>query len=193
LADLLHPEIRVESEDEGYVHLVAEPLERGYGTTLGNALRRVLLSSLSGAAITSVRIEGVEHEFSTVPGMKEDVTEFLLNLKEVRLRAFADRPARLFLEVSGAGDVTTGQIQATADYEIVNPDQVLATLDTKDATLVVDLHVETGRGYLPASVSEGVPIGVIPVDALFSPVRRVNYQVSNTRVGQETNCDRLDL
>ena len=193
MTDLLLPEIRVEAEEQDYVHLVAEPLEPGFGTTLGNALRRVLLSSLSGAAITSVRIEGVEHEFSTVPGMKEDVTEFLLNLKEVRLRAFADRPARLFLEVSGDGEITAGQIQATADYEIVNPDQHLATLDGKNASLIVDLNVETGRGYLPATVSEGLPIGVIPVDALFTPVRRVNYSVSNTRVGQATNYDRLDL
>jgi len=193
LADLLQPSIQIEVEEEDYIHLVAEPLERGYGTTLGNALRRVLLSSLPGAAITSVRIEGVEHEFSTVAGMKEDVTEFLLNLKEVRLRAYADRPARLFLEVSGEGVVTAGQIQATADYEIVNPDQHLATLDTKDAALVVDLNVETGRGYLPATHAEGLPIGVIPVDALFSPVRRVNAKISNTRVGQDTNFDRLDL
>ena len=143
--------------------------------------------------LTSVRIEGVDHEFSTVPGMKEDVTEFLLNLKEVRLRAFADRPARLFLEVSGDGEITAGQIQATADYEVVNPEQRLATLDGKDASLIVDLNVETGRGYLPATVSEGLPIGVIPVDALFTPVRRVNYHVSNTRVGQATNYDRLDI
>jgi DNA-directed RNA polymerase subunit alpha len=193
LADLLHPEIRIEMEEVDYVHIVAEPLERGFGTTLGNALRRVLLSSLPGAAITSVRIEGVEHEFSTVAGMKEDVTEFLLNLKEVRLRAFADRPARLFLEASGQGEVTAGQIQATADYEIVNPDQVLATLDTADASLVVDLEVQSGRGYQPATVHEGLQIGVIPVDALFTPVRRVNYRVSNTRVGQDTNYDRLDL
>ncbi|MEX2373526.1 MAG: DNA-directed RNA polymerase subunit alpha [Dehalococcoidia bacterium] len=193
MADLLQPTINIETEEEDYIHLVAEPLERGYGTTLGNALRRVLLSSLPGAAITSVRIEGVEHEFSTVPGMKEDVTEFLLNLKEVRLRAYADRPARLFLEVSGEGAVTAGQIQATADYEIVNPDQHLATLDSKDAALVVDLNVESGRGYLPATHAEGLPIGVIPVDALFSPVRRVNAKIANTRVGQDTNYDRLDL
>ncbi|MQA00390.1 MAG: DNA-directed RNA polymerase subunit alpha [Dehalococcoidia bacterium] len=193
MADLLKPEIRIETEEGDYARIVAEPLEPGFGTTLGNGLRRVLLSSLPGAAITSVRIEGVEHEFSTVPGMKEDVTEFLLNLKEVRLQAFSDRPARLFLEVSGPGDVTAGQIQATADYEIMNPDLRLATLDTKEASLVVDLNVESGRGYLPATVSEGLPIGVIPVDALFTPVRRVNYKVSNTRVGQDTNFDRLDL
>jgi DNA-directed RNA polymerase subunit alpha len=193
LTDLLKPEIRVESDEPDYAHIVAEPLEKGFGTTLGNSLRRVLLSSLPGAAISSVRIEGVEHEFSTIDGMKEDVTEFLLNLKEVRLRAFADRPARLFLEVGGPGEVTAAQIETTADYEIVNPDLVLATLDNKDASLVVDMNVETGRGYLPATVSEGLPIGVIPVDAIFTPVRRVNFRVSNTRVGQETNFDRLDL
>jgi DNA-directed RNA polymerase subunit alpha len=191
--DLLVPELSLEAEEGEYARIVAEPLEAGFGTTLGNALRRVLLSSLPGAAITSVRIEGVEHEFSTLEHMQEDVTEFLLNLKEVRLRAFADRPARLYLEASGVGEVTAGQIQATADYEIVNPELHLATLDHKDASLVVDINVETGRGYLPATVSEGLPIGVIPVDALFTPVRRVNYRVSHTRVGQDTNFDRLEL
>jgi DNA-directed RNA polymerase subunit alpha len=192
-ADLLTPELTIEDQEDDYARIVAEPLEAGFGTTLGNALRRVLLSSLPGAAITSVRIEGVDHEFSTLEHMQQDVTEFLLNLKEVRLRAFSDRPARLYLEASGIGDVTAGQIQATADYEIVNPDLVLATLDHKDASLVVDINVESGRGYFPATVSEGLPIGVIPVDALFTPVRRVNYNVSNTRVGQDTNFDRLDL
>ncbi len=193
MTDLLTPEIRVESDEPDYAHIVAEPLEKGFGTTLGNSLRRVLLSSLPGAAITSVRIEGVEHEFSTIEGMKEDVTEFLLNLKEVRLRAFSDRPARLFLEIDGPGEVTASQIEVTADYEIVNPDLVLATLDNAEASLVVDLNVEPGRGYLPATVREGLAIGVIPVDAIFTPVRRVNFRVSNTRVGQETNYDRLDL
>ena len=183
----------MEVEESDYAKIVAEPLESGFGTTLGNALRRVLLSSLPGAAITSVRVEGVEHEFSTLDHMQEDVTELLLNLKEVRLRAFADRPARLYLEASGASEVTAAAIQATADYEIVNGEQHLATLDHADASLVVDLNVETGRGYLPATVSEGLPIGVIPVDALFSPVRRVNYKVSNTRVGQDTNYDRLEF
>lgn len=193
LTDLLKPEIRVETDESDYAHIVAEPLEKGFGTTLGNSLRRVLLSSLSGAAITSVRIEGVDHEFSTIDGMKEDVTEFLLNLKEIRLRAFSDRPARLLLEVGGAGDVTAGQIETTADYEIVNPDLVLASLDTKEASLVVDLNVETGRGYVPATESEGLPIGVIPVDAIFTPVRRANFTVSKTRVGQDTTYDRLDM
>ncbi|HJM74531.1 MAG TPA: DNA-directed RNA polymerase subunit alpha [Dehalococcoidia bacterium] len=192
-ADLLMPELNIEDQEEDYARIVAEPLEAGFGTTLGNALRRVLLSSLPGAAITSARIEGIDHEFSTLEHMQQDVTEFLLNLKEVRLRAFSDRPARLYLEASGLGEVTAGQIQATADYEIVNPDLVIATLDHTDASLVVDINVESGRGYFPATVSEGLPIGVIPVDALFTPVRRVNYNVSNTRVGQDTNFDRLDL
>ena len=142
--DLLKPEIRVESEGLDYVHIVAEPLEKGFGNTVGNALRRVLLASLPGAAITSVRIDGIDHEFSTKDGMKEDMTEFLLNLKEVRLRAFSDRPARLFLEVSGEGPITAGQIEVTADYEIVNPDFVLANLEGADTSLVADLNVETG-------------------------------------------------
>lgn len=193
MSDLLTPELRVEIEEDDYAKVVAEPMESGLGTTLGNALRRVLLSSLEGAAITSVRIEGVDHEFSTLDHMQEDVTELLLNLKEVRLRAYSDRPARLYLEASGAGEVTAAGIQATADYEVVNPELHLATLDHKDASLVIDLNVETGRGYLPATVSEGLPIGVIPVDALFTPVRRVNFHVSNTRVGQDTDYDRLEL
>ncbi len=193
MADLHVPEIRVEVEEDDYARIVAEPLETGFGTTLGNSLRRILLSSLPGAAITSVRVEGVEHEFSTLPHMQEDTTEFLMNLKEVRLRAFSDRPARLFLEASGQGIVTAGDIQSTADYEVVNPELKLATLDHADASLVVDLNVETGRGYLPATGSDGLPIGVIPVDAVFTPIRRVNYHVAHTRVGQDTDFDRLEM
>ena len=193
VADLHIPELQVEVDEPDYARLVAEPIEIGFGTTIGNALRRVLLSSLPGAAITSVRVEGVDHEFSTLAHMHEDVTELLLNLKEVRLRSFADRPARLFLEVSGEREVTAGDIQSTADYEVANPELHIATLSDAQASLVMDLNVETGRGYLPATVSEGLPIGVIPVDALFTPVRRVNYRVSHTRVGQETNYDRLEL
>lgn len=193
VADLHIPEIRIEAQEPDYVKVVAEPLEPGFGTTVGNALRRVLLSSLPGGAITSVRIDGVDHEFSTVPHMVEDVSELLLNLKEVRLRAFSDRPARLFLEVSGQREVTAGDIQATADYEVVNPELHLAHLSHADAHLTVDLNVETGRGYLPATISEGLPIGVIPVDAIFTPVRRVNYHIAHTRVGQDTDYDRLEL
>lgn len=192
-ADLHIPEIRVEVDEGDYAKIVAEPLDEGFGTTVGNALRRVLLSSLPGAAITSVRIDGVEHEFSTIEHMQEDVSELLLNLKEVRLRSFSDRAGRLLLEANGAGEVTAAAIQTTADYEVSNPDLHLATLQDKDALLAIDLNVEPGRGYLPATVSEGLPIGVIPVDALFTPVRRVNYNVSHTRVGQHTNFDRLEL
>ena len=192
-AELQTPTLRIEESELDYAKLVMEPLEAGFGTTIGNALRRVLLSSLPGAAITSVRIDGVEHEFSTVPHMQEDVTELLLNLKDVRLRAFADRPARLSLDVAGETAITAGDIRATADYEVANPGHHLATLGHAEASLVIDLNVETGRGYMPATVSEGLPIGVIPVDALFTPVKRVNYNVSHTRVGQDTNFDRLEL
>jgi DNA-directed RNA polymerase subunit alpha len=193
LNELEPAHIEIEEESDTYVRIVAEPLAAGFGTTLGNALRRVLLSSLPGAAVTSVRIEEVEHEFSTIPHMKEDTTEFLLNVKEIRLRALAERPAKLYLEASGEGVVTASAIQATADYEIVNPDLPLATLDAPEARLTVELNVETGQGYAPAGQTDGLPIGVIPVDAIFSPVRRVNFHVAHTRVGQMTNYDRLTL
>ena len=192
-AELQTPKLRVEQQEADYAKLVMEPLNEGFGVTVGNALRRVLLSSLPGAAITSVRIDGVEHEFSTVEHMREDVTELLLNLKEVRLRAHAERPARLFLEAAGETEVRAGDVQTTADYEIANPGLHLARLDSPEAVLTVDLNVETGRGYQPAAAAEGLPIGVIPIDALFTPVRRVNYRVANTRVGQDTNFDRLEL
>ncbi len=185
--------IEVEEETDTYVRLVAEPLNAGFGTTLGNALRRVLLSSLPGAAVTSVRIEEVEHEFSTIPHMKEDTTEFLLNIKELRIRSYADRPAKLYLEVQGEGPVTAERIQAVADYDIVNPELHLATLDSPEGRLTVELNVETGQGYAPAGMTDGLPIGVIPVDAIFSPVRRVNFHVTHTRVGQMTNYDKLTL
>jgi len=193
LTELVTPHIEVEEEGEGYARLVAEPLEAGFGITLGNALRRVLLSSLPGAAITSVRIEEVEHEFSTIPYMKEDTTEFLLNVKEIRLRALSDRPAKLYLEARGEGKVLARDIQVTADYEIVNPDLHLATLDSSDAHLTVEFNVERGRGWVPAGQTDGMPIGVMPVDAIFTPVRKVNFAVERTRVGQVTNYDRMVL
>jgi DNA-directed RNA polymerase subunit alpha len=189
------PELNIEEEesDETFGRIVAEPLEAGFGITIGNALRRTLLSALPGAAITAVRIEGVEHEFTTVPQMKEDIVEFLLNVKDIRIRALTDRPGKMFLEASGDGPVTAGQIQPTADYEIVNPEQHLATLESSDARLSVEFTVEQGHGYVPAGTSDGLAIGVIPVDAIYSPVRRVNYRVEHTRVGQVTNFDRLLL
>ena len=193
LAELVTPNIEVEEEGEDYVRVVAEPLEAGFGVTLGNALRRVLLSCLPGAAVTSVRIEEVEHEFSTIPHMKEDSTEFLLNVKELRLRALSDRPAKLYLEARGEGKVVASDIQVTADYEIVNQDMHLAALDSPDAHLTVEFNVERGRGWVPAGKADGTPIGVIPVDAIFTPVRKVNYAVQHTRVGQVTNYDRLVL
>ena len=189
------PALNLEEEDsdETFGRIVAEPLQGGFGVTIGNALRRTLLSALPGTAITAVRIEGVEHEFTTLPHMKEDIVEFLLNVKDIRIRALTDRPGKMYLEASGDGVVTAGQIQETADYEIVNPDQHLATLESADARLSVEFTVEPGSGYVPAGSSDGLAIGVIPVDAIFSPVRRVNYKVEHTRVGQFTNFDRLVL
>jgi DNA-directed RNA polymerase subunit alpha len=187
------PQLETEDETEVYGRFVAEPLQPGYGITLGNALRRTLLSSLEGAAIYSVRIEQVQHEFSTIPGMQEDVTEFLLNAKEIRLQAIADRPGSLTLDAQGPGEVTAGDIAVPADFEIVNPELHLATLDSKDARLNVEFNVRLGKGYVPAGTLEGMPIGTIPVDAIYSPVRKVNYRVEKTRVGQSTDFDRLIL
>jgi DNA-directed RNA polymerase subunit alpha len=187
------PQIEVVESTDTYAKVVAEPLPSGFGTTIGNSLRRVLLSSLPGAAVTSVRIDEVEHEFSTIPRMKEDTIEFLLNIKELRLRALSDRPGKLYLEAQGEGPVTAAAIQTTADYEIVNPELHLATLDSPEARLTVELTVERGQGYQPAGAMNGMPIGMIPVDAIFSPVRKVHYNVERTRVGNITNYDRLVL
>jgi DNA-directed RNA polymerase subunit alpha len=192
-AELVAPHIEIEEDSESYARMVAEPLEAGFGTTVGNALRRILLSSLPGAAVTSIRIEEVEHEFSTISHVKEDTVEFLLNVKGLRLRALSDRPGKLYLEASGETRVTAGDIQTTADYEIVNPDLHLATLNSPKAHLTVEFNVEPGHGYVPAGGREGLPIGVIPVDSIFTPVRKVNYRVERTRVGQVTDYDRLVL
>ena len=169
------------------------PLQEGYGVTLGNALRRVLLSSLEGAAVTSIQINGVFHEFSTIENVKEDVTQIVLNIKKLRLRSFARHAVTLKLVKRGAGPVTAADITESADIEIVNPDLVLLTLDSDSGSIEMDLTVETGMGYRPAEHTEEMPIGVVPVDAIFSPVRRVNYQVEKTRVGQMTNYDKLML
>ncbi len=187
------PHIVVEEESENYARIVAEPLAAGSGITLGNSLRRILLSSLSGAAVTSIHIDEVVHEFSTIAGVREDTTELLLNVKELRLRPLSDRPAKLYLEAQGQGEIHASDIQVAADYEIVNPDLYLATLDSAKAHLTVEFTVEQGRGYVPAGQVDGLPIGVIPVDAIFTPVHKVNYHVEHTRVGQMTNYDRLTL
>ena len=173
---------------------VAEPLERGYGLTLGNALRRVLLSSLQGAAITSVKIENVLHEFSSLAGVREDVTDIVLNVKQIALKMEGEGPKRLQLSATGPGEVTAGQIAVTGDIEVMNPELVICHLD-EGATLNMELIAETGKGYVPAASNRpaDAPIGLIPVDALYSPVRQVSYKVENTRVGQELDYDKLTL
>ena len=173
---------------------VAEPLERGFGLTLGNALRRVLLSSLQGAAVTSIKIENVLHEFSSLAGVREDVTDMVLNVKQIALRMQGDGPKRLQLSVTGPAEVTAGDIATTGDIEVMNPKLVICHLD-EGATLNMELLADIGKGYVPASANRPVdaPIGLIPVDALYSPVRQVSYKVENTRVGQELDYDKLTL
>lgn len=177
-----------------YGKFVVEPLERGYGITLGNSLRRILLSSLPGAAVTSVKIDGVLHEFSTVPGVREDVTDIILNLKNLCLKHYTDEEKVLRIEAEGEGPVTARDIIADSDIEILNPDLVIATL-TANARLNMEITVAKGRGYVPAERNKKGEhvIGVIPVDSIFTPVRKVNYQVENTRVGQITDYDKLTL
>jgi DNA-directed RNA polymerase subunit alpha len=187
------PKIEAETTSRNYGKFIISPLESGYGVTLGNALRRVLLSSLEGAAVTSVQIGGVFHEFSTLENVKEDVTQIVLNVKKLRLRSFARQPVTLKLVKHGAGPVTAADISETADVEIVNPELVLLTLDSDEGSIEMDLTVEAGVGYQPAEHTEDIAIGVIPVDAIFSPVRRVNFSIENTRVGQMTNYDKLTL
>lgn len=179
---------------DGYTKFVIEPLERGFGTTIGNSIRRVLLSSLPGAAVVGVRIDGVAHEFSTMPAVVEDVAEIILNLKELRLILHSDDPKTLMLEAEGKGDVTAEDVQTDADVEILNPDLHIASLD-EGGQLRMEIHVDSGRGYVIAEQNKmpDQPIGVIPMDAMFSPVTRVNFQVENTRIGQRTDYDRLVL
>ncbi|MEW6725153.1 MAG: DNA-directed RNA polymerase subunit alpha [Bacillota bacterium] len=181
-------------EDNTYGRFVVEPLERGYGTTLGNSLRRILLSSLPGAAVTSVKIDGVLHEFSTIPGVMEDVPDIILALKQLRLKLHSDGPLTMRIEVEGEGRVTAGDIIAGSEIEILNPDLHIATLDDR-ARLSMELTVSRGRGYVPAERNKrpDSPIGLIPVDSIYTPVRRVNYEVSDTRVGQVTDYDQLTM
>src|SRR5829696_1727513 len=187
-------DIAPSSDNPRAATVVAEPLERGFGLTLGNALRRVLLSSLQGAAVTSMQIEGVLHEFSSLPGVLEDVTDIVLNVKSIGLRMHGDGPKRMRLRASGPGEVRAGQIETGHDIEILNPEQVVCTLDNC-ARIAMELTVELGKGYVPATQNrpEDAPIGLIPVDALFSPVRKVSYRVENTRVGQVTDYDSLSM
>ena len=174
--------------------VVAEPLERGFGLTLGNSLRRILLSSLQGAAVTALQIEGVLHEFSSIPGVREDVTDIVLNMKGLAIRMHVEGPKRMILKKTGPGEVTAGDIETGSDIEVMNPELVLCHLD-KGAKLSMELTVETGKGYVAASQNrpEDGPIGLIPIDAVFSPVRKVAYKVENTRVGQVTDHDKLSV
>src|SRR5438093_1236397 len=174
IVELEYPKIERLEGDERYAKFACEPLPPGYGTTLGNSLRRVLLSSLPGAAITAARVRGVAHEFSTIPGVKEDVVQLVLNLKQIRLRSFASEPVTLTLEKTGPGEATAADIMTTSEIEIVNPDAKIATLEP-EASLWLELTVETGRGFHSADRREGLPIGVIPIDALSSPAQKVNF------------------
>ena len=185
------PEITVVDADEHYGKFIIEPLEPGFATTLGNPMRRVLLTAIPGTAITWVKIDGSLHEYSTIPHMKEDISEFLLNIKSIRIRSLAERPGKLRLETNKEGDILASDIDVPADFEILNPELHLASIDSKDANISVEFNVEQGKGYVPAGSSEGLPIGVLPVDSIFSPVRRVNFNIENTRVGQVTNYERL--
>lgn len=196
MIDIEKPKIEIAeiSEDNRYGKFICEPLERGYGTTFGNSLRRMLLSSLEGAAITSIRIDGVLHEFSTIPGVRDDVTNIVLNLKELCLKMAGNEPRIIRIDVEGEKEVTAADIICDADIEILNPDLHIATV-SEDGKLKIEMTVERGRGYVPADKNKKPDdtIGVIPIDSIFSPVKRVNYTVQDTRVGNVTDYDRLIL
>ena len=182
------------TEDNTFGKFVVEPLERGYGITLGNSLRRILLSSLPGVAVTSIKIDGVLHEFSTVPGVIEDVTEIILNVKNISMKLFSDGPKIVYIDADGEGPVTAGDIKADSDVEILNPDLHICTLNG-ESRFYMELVLNKNRGYIPAEKNKqtGQPIGIIPVDSIYTPVRKVNYTVENTRVGQITDYDKLTL
>jgi DNA-directed RNA polymerase subunit alpha len=191
---VLPHKVEGDATSRNYGRFIISPLESGYGLTLGTALRRVLLSSLPGAAITSIRVSDVHHEFSAIPGVREDMTQLILQVKQLRLKLFdTDAPARLRLEHRGEGTVTAADIIVPAEVEIVNSDLYLFTVDAPDAHLELEFEVQSGRGYSPAEDRGRLPIGELPVDAIFSPVRRVNFDVERARVGQRTNYDRLVL
>jgi DNA-directed RNA polymerase subunit alpha len=193
LAGLLVPKIECTEQAENFGRFVAEPLEKGFGITLGNSLRRVLLGYLPGAAVTQVRIEGVQHEFTVIPNTKEDVMEFLLNVKELRLKALSDRGGMLVLEVEKEGAIYASDIKPSADFEIVNPELCLITVTNAKARLYIELDVELGTGFRSAEATDNTPVGTIPVDAIFTPIRKVNYTVEPTHLGRETSRERLTL
>ena len=194
--EVLHPEIKVLESDDTYGKIAIEPLQKGYGITIGNPLRRILLSSIKGSAITWVKIDNVVHEYTHVEGVKEEVIDLLLNIKRIRIRTQSDRTGKMRLDITGQGRVCAGDISTSSDFVIVNPELHIATLNSDNTQLAIEFNVEQGVGYKPASQPEeviGLPVGVLPVDAIFSPVRRVNYSVERTRVGQITDYERLVL
>ena len=193
MSRLVIPKIECVESRDNFGRFVARPLERGFGITLGNSLRRVLLSYLPGAAVTRVRIEGIQHEFSTIPHVQEDVPEFLLNVKELRLSPVSDQPGKLMLEVEGEGRVCAADIKSSTDFEIANPELYLATLDSPEAKLYVELDVEIGEGYRQAESSGNLLVGTIPVDAIFTPMRKVNFTVEPIHVGRESSHQQLFL
>ena len=197
--DFERPNISVEeiSDDKRYGRFVVEPLERGYGITLGNSLRRIMLSSLPGAAVSQIKIDGVDHEFTSIPGVKEDVTEIIMNVKSLAIKnnSETDEPKTAYIEYNGEGVIHASDIQVDQDIEIMNPDQVIATLSGKDTKLYMELTITKGRGYISAekNKSDSFPIGVIAIDSIYTPVERVNVTIENTRVGQVTDYDKLTL
>jgi DNA-directed RNA polymerase subunit alpha len=193
LLNMVLPRIEVEASSQNYGHFVISPLESGYGITLGNALRRVLLSSLPGAAITSIRISGIHHEFSPIPYVREDTTQLILNVKQIRLKSRSEDPVRIHVEVTSEGPITANDIVAPPEVEIVNPNQYLLTADSNDVDMDIEMVVEVGRGYSPAEERTRLPLGEIPVDAIYSPVRKAAYRVERTRIGQQTDYDKLNL
>jgi DNA-directed RNA polymerase subunit alpha len=193
LLNFVLPKIEREASSQNYGRFTIGPLESGYGITLGSALRRVLLSSLPGAAVSSIRISGVHHEFSPIPHVREDTTALLLNVKQLRLRSEVDEPMRLHLDVRTEGPVTAGDLICPPEVEVINPELLLLTADSPEVDLDFEFSVSRGRGYSPAEEREKLPLGEIPVDAIYSPVRKVNYAVTRARIGQQTNYDRLNL
>ncbi len=193
MAGLLVPHIECTEQTQNFGRFVAEPLEKGFGITLGNSLRRVLLGYLSGAAITQVRIEGVQHEFTVIPNAKEDVIDFLLNLKEVRIKPLSEHGGTLTLEIEGEGRICAADIKPSADFEIINPELCLITLNNPKSRLYVEMDVEIGTGFRPAESTENTPVGTIPVDAIFTPIRKVNYAIEPTHLGRETSRERLRM
>jgi DNA-directed RNA polymerase subunit alpha len=193
LLNMVLPKIEIEASSKNYGHFVISPLESGYGITLGNALRRVLLSSLPGAAVTSIRLNSIHHEFSAIPHVREDMTRLILNVKQIRMISRSEDPVRIHVEISNEGPVTAGDLICPPEVEIVNPDQYLLTADSTDVDLDIEMVVGVGRGYSPAEDRTRLPLGEIPVDAIYSPVKKAAYRVERTRIGQQTDYDKLNL